>query len=222
MANALYDAGREGFLAGEIDWNSAVIRAALVRGYVTTNATTNHKFVSDVSAASGVIVQSQTLTAPTVTGGVADANDVTFTGISGTAIGTVIIYQASAVVPTFTTISTTGTVGTVTNQTATITGMSSTTGLSQGSLITATNGTGSLGTACYVTSVVSGTSVTVASTSGLTAGTVTTIQTNDVADTAKRLIAFVDQTSGVALPITPNGGDIIITWDNGANKIFKL
>lgn len=34
------------------------------------------------------------------------------------------------------------------------------------------------------------------------------------------LIAYIDTATG--LPITPNGGDIIITWDNGANKIFKL
>ncbi|MHB8085552.1 MAG: hypothetical protein ACYDHZ_06980 [Dehalococcoidia bacterium] len=34
------------------------------------------------------------------------------------------------------------------------------------------------------------------------------------------LIACVDTAAG--LPCTPNGGDITITWDNGANKIFKL
>jgi hypothetical protein len=34
------------------------------------------------------------------------------------------------------------------------------------------------------------------------------------------LIAFIDTATG--LPITPNGGDIICTWDNGTNKIFKL
>lgn len=34
------------------------------------------------------------------------------------------------------------------------------------------------------------------------------------------LIAYIDTATG--LPITPNGGDVIITWDNGANKIFKL
>lgn len=34
------------------------------------------------------------------------------------------------------------------------------------------------------------------------------------------LIAYIDTATG--LPITPNGGDIIITWDNGANKIFKV
>lgn len=34
------------------------------------------------------------------------------------------------------------------------------------------------------------------------------------------LIAFIDTATG--LPITPNGGDIIVTWDKGTNKIFKV
>lgn len=34
------------------------------------------------------------------------------------------------------------------------------------------------------------------------------------------LIAYID--TGTGLPVTPNGGDILITWDNGASKIFKL
>ena len=34
------------------------------------------------------------------------------------------------------------------------------------------------------------------------------------------VIAYLDSATG--LPITPNGGDIIITWDNGTNKIFRL
>lgn len=34
------------------------------------------------------------------------------------------------------------------------------------------------------------------------------------------LIAYIDTATG--LPITPNGGDIIVTWDNGPNRIFKL
>lgn len=34
------------------------------------------------------------------------------------------------------------------------------------------------------------------------------------------LIAFIDTATG--LPYTPSGGDIDITWDDGANKIFKL
>ena len=34
------------------------------------------------------------------------------------------------------------------------------------------------------------------------------------------LIAYIDTATG--LPITPNGGDIIVTFDNGTNKIFKV
>lgn len=35
-----------------------------------------------------------------------------------------------------------------------------------------------------------------------------------------RLIFYLDTASG--LPVTPNGGDINIQWDNGANKIGRL
>ncbi len=41
-----------------------------------------------------------------------------------------------------------------------------------------------------------------------------------VPETNGNLIAWIDVATG--LPITPNGGDIIVTWDNGNNKIFKL
>ncbi|MDM1760023.1 hypothetical protein [Acinetobacter sp. 251-1] len=39
-------------------------------------------------------------------------------------------------------------------------------------------------------------------------------------DSTSPLIAYIDTATG--LPITPNGGDIIVTWDNGTNKIFKV
>ena len=39
-------------------------------------------------------------------------------------------------------------------------------------------------------------------------------------DTTARLIAYIDTATG--LPVTPNGGNITVTWDNGTNKIFKL
>ena len=35
------------------------------------------------------------------------------------------------------------------------------------------------------------------------------------------LIAYID-TASSGLPVTPNGGDINVNWDTGANKIFKL
>lgn len=34
------------------------------------------------------------------------------------------------------------------------------------------------------------------------------------------LMAYIDSATG--LPVSPNGGDINVAWDNGANKIFKL
>lgn len=39
------------------------------------------------------------------------------------------------------------------------------------------------------------------------------------ADATDTLLAYIDTATG--LPITPNGGDIIIVWDNGTNRIFK-
>ena len=39
-------------------------------------------------------------------------------------------------------------------------------------------------------------------------------------DANSPLVAFID--AGTGLPVTPNGGDIAVAWDNGANKIFKL
>lgn len=42
----------------------------------------------------------------------------------------------------------------------------------------------------------------------------------DVANTAQRLIAWID--TGTNFPIVPNGGDVTIQWDNAANRIFKL
>jgi hypothetical protein len=35
------------------------------------------------------------------------------------------------------------------------------------------------------------------------------------------VIAYLDSAAS-GLPLTPNGGDIIIGWDTGVNKIFKL
>lgn len=39
-------------------------------------------------------------------------------------------------------------------------------------------------------------------------------------ESTSRLILNIDTATG--LPVTPNGGDINVTWDSGPNKIFKL
>ena len=41
-------------------------------------------------------------------------------------------------------------------------------------------------------------------------------------ESTSRLIAYIDTDSGGAISVTPNGGNITITWDSGANRIFKL
>ncbi len=96
MANALFNPGREGFLAGEIDWDTAVIKVSLVRGYTYSAA---HKFVSDLTGAGGTLVAtSSALASKTVTDGTADAADVTFSAVAaGAAITGIVVYQSSAV-----------------------------------------------------------------------------------------------------------------------------
>src|SRR4030095_4518669 len=96
MANALFNPGREGFLDGSIDWDTAVIKIALVRGYTFS---ASHKWVSDVTGNSGTLhVTSSALTSKTVTDGIADAADVAFTAVTSNAGNhSVLIFQASAV-----------------------------------------------------------------------------------------------------------------------------
>lgn len=89
----LFPLGREGFAGAEIDWDTAVIKIALCRGY-TYDAT--DKFVSDLAAVTQVAVA--TLGTKTIALGVCDAADGTFgTVASGAACDVLIIYQASAV-----------------------------------------------------------------------------------------------------------------------------
>lgn len=61
--------------------------------------------------------------------------------------------------------------------------------------------------------------VTFAAVTGAAAGAVVLYKDTGT-DTTSPLIAYIDTATG--LPVTPNGGDITISWDNGANKIFKL
>lgn len=78
MANGLYDPGREGFLAGEIDADTAVIKAFLVRLTAVGNPlfTATHKFVSDLTATHTIASTSAALATKTVTSGVFDAADL--------------------------------------------------------------------------------------------------------------------------------------------------
>ncbi len=133
MANALYDKGREKFLTGAINASADTLKCALIKDtYAPTLG--SDEFFSTLS--SHVVGTPQTLTSKTVTGGVLDAADVTFSAVPTAAVKYCAIYKD----------------------------------------------TGSAATS--------------------------------------PLIALFD--TAVGLPVSTNGGDIIIAWDNGANKIFKL
>ncbi len=135
MANALYNKGREGFLDGNIDWDTDDIRCILIDTADYTVDLATHDNLDDVPAIARVAT-SGAFTSKTVTDGVADAADVVLSAVTGDPSEAIVIYKH------------TGT------------------------------------------------------------------------ESTSRLIAYIDTATG--LPVTPNGGDITIQWDSGANKIFKL
>jgi hypothetical protein len=135
MANALYDHGREGFLAGDIDWDGDNIKLVFVDEADDTIDLENDEDLADRAGASRVAT-SGNLASKTVTAGVADAADVTVSAVTGDQFESIDIYQDSGV------------------------------------------------------------------------------------EATSRLICNIDTATG--LPCTPNGGDITVQFDSGANKIFKL
>lgn len=148
MANALYPKFKEALLnqaAGTAAINLSSdtnIKVALVNITGSTNAYTyssSHQYFNSVSTNSAAVVSTNyaTLTSRSVTNGVFDAADITFTSVTSTnVVGALVIFKDT-------------------------------------------------GTAA-----------------------------------SSPLIAFLDTGSG--LSITPNGGDITVAFDNGANKIFAL
>lgn len=95
MANALYSTAAEGLIAGEIDLDTAVVKAAFVRGYTFS---ASHKFVSDVTGAGGTINgTSAALSSKTVTNGVFDAADTTASTTASAVDHGILLFQSSAV-----------------------------------------------------------------------------------------------------------------------------
>lgn len=96
MASQMFSKAREGFAIGEVDWDTAVIKAALVRGYTFDDT---DKFVSDVIGGGGTIHGTPVaLASKTATNGILDADDVTFTTPAANANDHyILLYQSSAV-----------------------------------------------------------------------------------------------------------------------------
>jgi len=133
MANAIYPKYKEALLHAftDVDLGSLVVKVALIdTGTYTYNSA--HDFYNDVT---GVVGTPQTIANQTVTNGVFDGDNVTFTNVTGNSVEALIIY--------------------------------------------------------------------------IDTGTAST----------SRLVAYID-TGVTGLPVTPNGGDISITWN--ASGIFAL
>lgn len=145
MANALYDLARQSFLSQSpaLDWDTDTIKVHLIdTGNYTVNLSTHQYMNTNTVAAAAKVGSAVTLGSKTVTNGVADAGDATFSAVSGATVEAIIIWKDGG-----------------------------------------GGGTSASGT-------------------------------------TDPLIAYIDTATG--LPVTPNGGDITVQWDNGANKIFKL
>ena len=95
MANAVFPKAKEGFLDGSIDLDTATIKVALVRGYTYSSS---HSTVSDVTGAGATLhATSSALSSKSVTNGVFDAADVTFTTpASDTGDHSLLVFQSSA------------------------------------------------------------------------------------------------------------------------------
>lgn len=90
MANAIYPKAKQKFLDALIDMPTDTIKIALIDTGVYTYSST-HEFWSSASAAG--IGTSQTLASKTITDGVFDADNVTFTSVTGASVEALIIYK---------------------------------------------------------------------------------------------------------------------------------
>ena len=96
MSNTLYDLGRKAFLDADIDYLVDTIKVALVDTGTYTFSQA-HQFYSSVS---GVVGTPGTLATKTSTAGVADADDITFTSVSGNSVEALVIYKDTGVAGT--------------------------------------------------------------------------------------------------------------------------
>ena len=91
MANALYTKGKERILKGEIDFSTDTIKVALIKNDYLQSLTTD-EFLSDIAA--HVLSTAQTLVGKSVTGGIFDANDISYPSVaSGEISEGVVIYK---------------------------------------------------------------------------------------------------------------------------------
>jgi len=95
MANASYLPFKTGLMGGLFDLDTAVVKCALVSGYLYVGT---HTFLSQVTGAGGAINGTPAVLAnPTLVDGVFDADDCTITTTASPSTHALIVYQASAI-----------------------------------------------------------------------------------------------------------------------------
>ena len=94
MANALYSKAKEAFLNGSINMVANTISIALVDTGVYTYSAT-HQFRNEVS--NSAVISSTTLANKTITNGVFDADDATFSSVTGANCEALLIFQDTGV-----------------------------------------------------------------------------------------------------------------------------
>lgn len=96
MANLLYPKYKEVLLGAGVNLTSLTIKAALIDTGTYTYSSA-HQWYSSVS---GVVGTPVTLASKTVTDGVFDAADITFTAVSGATVEAIILYNDTGVAGT--------------------------------------------------------------------------------------------------------------------------
>jgi hypothetical protein len=98
MANAIYPKYKQSLLSA--DANSDLLQStANVAPYVALVNTSSYTYSSThqfYSSLSGVVGTDQQLTTPTATNGTFDADDVTYTAVTGSTVGALVVYRKNA------------------------------------------------------------------------------------------------------------------------------
>lgn len=95
MANKLYPKGRQGFLGGDIAWDTDTIKLVALDNTYTYDAA--HDSLDDIPVGARVAT-SAALTGKDITDGVADADDVTFVAVPlGDTITQLVLVQSTGV-----------------------------------------------------------------------------------------------------------------------------
>ena len=94
MANALYLKAKESFLNGSINMVANTVTIALVDTGVYTFSS-SHQFRNEVS--NSAVISSTTLTNKTITNGVFDADDATFSSVTGANCEALLIFQDTGI-----------------------------------------------------------------------------------------------------------------------------